>query len=303
VTRSLARTLIACGVALIVVLAIVTALAWPRQPAIAARIVKARDTSYEVLIPANGTLERANVEVIPAPVNGNLVRFAVQPGDRVRAGALLATLVAHGAEVAIRAPFAGTVQMLATTPGSSDETLPPGAFVTAGAQLASIARGAGFVVRMDIDEEDVPRVHPGQQARISSDDFAGRVLNGRLLSVAAVVQRGTAPSEVERRVATTVAVEETLPFLRDGMRVDVDIIVSRTGHVMSVDPAALRHDDDGTSYVYVLDAGHARRTVVALGALSATSAVIRSGLHDGEEVVASRDPAIVDGTRIRRERR
>jgi hypothetical protein len=103
-----------------------------------------------------------------------------------------------------------------------------------------------------------------------------------------------------RHVVTTARLDQRLPFLRAGMSVEVDVIVSRLAHVLAIDPAAIRRYGDGAPYVFAVQAGIARKRPIVLGPMDSTTAVVRSGVTAGETVVAERDPAIVDGTRVRR---
>jgi multidrug efflux pump subunit AcrA (membrane-fusion protein) len=93
-------------------------------------------------------------------------------------------------------------------------------------------------------------------------------------------------------VLTTIALEKRLPFLRDGMTVDVDIVTRHDQHVLTAPTDAIRKDDKG-NYILVVHDGRARRAPVTLGAESDTDSVVTSGLHNNDVIVAEKDPDVV----------
>ena len=90
---------------------------------------------------------------------------------------------------------------------------------------------------------------------------------------------------------TTIALERRLPFLRDGMTVDVDIVTHAEKHVLVVPNDAL-HTDERGSFIFVVQGGRARRTNVTLGAQNDTDSIVKSGLHDGDTIVAEKNTAL-----------
>jgi multidrug efflux pump subunit AcrA (membrane-fusion protein) len=141
-------------------------------------------------------------------------------------------------------------------------------------------------------------VRVGQRAIVSGEDFGGRSLRGHVTAISPLAQKSDDPSNTSRQILTTIQLDTTLPYLRDGMSVDVDIVTREEPHVLSVPIDAVRKDDTGPSYVFVVRGGKAQRTNVKLGAQNDTSAVIVSGLHQGDVVVADKSLAVVPGARV-----
>jgi RND family efflux transporter MFP subunit len=205
------------------------------------------------------------------------------------------------ARLRIVAPFAGTVQTIATESGDATRPLQPGDPVTVGMPLATIALDGAFVARFPIEEEDAARVHIGQAARVHSDDFAGRTLSGHVVALDAVARRGDTAADAARHITATVQLDQSLPYLRDGMSVDVDVLVDRLQHVVTIPPPAILRDDTGAPYVLLVRAGTARKTPIALGPMNLTSAVVRSGVAAGDAVIEPHGIALADGARVRPE--
>jgi HlyD family secretion protein len=198
----------------------------------------------------------------------------------------------------ITAPFAGVVQTIATQSSDSLRTLQPGDAVVVGQAMVTISSDSGFVVRAKVDEQDVSAVLVGQAVNVSGEDLGTDVLPGHVAQIGATAQKSDDPSNTSRQVVTTIALDATRPFLRDGMSVDVDIITIDRRHVITVPAEAVQHDPNGKPYVLVAVDGRATKRSVKLGPANDTQAVIDSGVALGDLVIAEHNLAIVDGVRV-----
>ncbi|MGD1065488.1 MAG: hypothetical protein ABR975_01570, partial [Vulcanimicrobiaceae bacterium] len=106
------------------------------------------------------------------------------------------------------------------------------------------------------------------------------------------------PSNTARQVVTTIALDRTTPYLRDGMNVDVDIVTDHRAHALAVPNAALRHDSSGTPYVLVALNGTTAKRIVHVGPANDVATVIVSGLHAGDAVVTDPDATITAGLAV-----
>jgi RND family efflux transporter MFP subunit len=198
----------------------------------------------------------------------------------------------------IVAPFAGVVQTIATQTGDTLRPLQPGDPVTVGQAIVSISSDAGFVVRAKVDEQDVSSVQVGQGAIISGEDLGTSILHGHVATIGATAQKSDDPSNTSRQVVTTIALDGDLPYLRDGMTVDVDLVTVDRAHVLTVPSDAIRHDDGGHPYVLVVNGDVAVKRKLRLGPTNDTEAVVAGGVRPGEVVVADRNPAVADGAHV-----
>jgi HlyD family secretion protein len=202
------------------------------------------------------------------------------------------------ARLRVVAPFAGVVQTIASQTGDTLRQLQPGDTLTTGQALMTISADTGFVVRAKVDEQDVAHIRAGQRATIGGEDLGATKLPGHVLLVAAVAQKSDDPSNTARQVLTTIALDRTLPYLRDGMSVDVDIITLERPHVLAIPADAVRRDANGKPYVLVVKDGRTVKRSVKLGTTSDMQAVVESGLATNETIVAERNVAIVDQMRV-----
>jgi multidrug efflux pump subunit AcrA (membrane-fusion protein) len=202
------------------------------------------------------------------------------------------------ARLRIVAPFPGTVQSVATETSDTLRPLQPGDPVTLGAAVFTLAGDEGFVVRARVDEQDIANVRAGQLALVSGEDLGTTTLPGHVATIGAVAQKSDDPSNTARQIITTIALDRTTPYLRDGMNVDIDIITSHDRRALAIPNDALRHDLAGKPYVLVVVGGKTVKRLVTTGASNDVATVIAGGLHSGETVVSDADAAIVEGINV-----
>ena len=153
--------------------------------------------------------------------------------------------------LAIRAPYDGIVQTIATENSDSLRPLQPGDNISAGQAVVTIAADTGFIVRARVDEQEISQVRRGEAARISGEDLGEKTLSGHVAAIGEVAQKSDDPSNTSRQIITTIRLDGSLPYLRDGMNVDVDIVTTDVPHVLAIASDAIRHDNDKT-YVFVV---------------------------------------------------
>ncbi len=197
----------------------------------------------------------------------------------------------------ITAPVDGTIQTVASQPADPLTSLRPGDPVVAGQALFTIAAGGGFIVKAAVDEQDIINVKTGQRVKITGEDFPGRTLTGYVASIAPVATKSTDPSSTAKQVVTTIRLDGSPSFLRDGMSVDVDILTTDVRNAVVVPSAALNTDGKG-SYVYVVRKGKLAKTYVRTGPKNDTQTVVKSGVLPGDSIVSAKDPVLHDGQNV-----
>ncbi|HET9029699.1 MAG TPA: HlyD family efflux transporter periplasmic adaptor subunit, partial [Candidatus Aquilonibacter sp.] len=81
----------------------------------------------------------------------------------------------------ITAPFSGVIQTVASETNDPLRSLAQGDAVTAGQALFTIASNEGFIVKAQVDEQDIINVRVGQRANITGQDFPGKTLRGHVV--------------------------------------------------------------------------------------------------------------------------
>lgn len=185
----------------------------------------------------------------------------------------------------IIAPFSGTIETVATEPNDPLRALQPGDPVTGGQALFTIAANGGFVVKAQVDEQDIINVHVGQRANITGQDFPGVTIHGHVVRIAPVAIRSTDASSTAKQVLTTIALDDSPGFLRDGMSADIDILTTDIPRALTVPNGAIVKEN-GKSYVFVVKNGTARKRLVTLGTVGDNATILKSGVAPGDTIVA-----------------
>ena len=208
--------------------------------------------------------------------------------ERDRANATVLLALRQEEDRRIVAPLDGIVMKREVEPGET---------VAANAVMFTIASPTNLRVAADVDERDMPQIHPGAPVAIRADAFPGEVFRAKVTKIR--WQGDTA--------TRTYRVEATLPAdtkLLIGMTVDTNIIVSDQPDALLVPPAAVRHDPPegsrpGAAYVFQVKDGRTERTNVVLGATGPDAIQIRSGLPPNATILAQPPDGLTSGRQVR----
>jgi RND family efflux transporter MFP subunit len=186
----------------------------------------------------------------------------------------------------IRAPAAGVVLRRLTDPGV---IVAPGTPV-----LVFRNDSRGLVFRANLADRDAVRVRAGDRVDVTIDAFPGRVMRGRVSTVAAASTPGTGTFEVEIALPAQQG-------LASGLIGRARIFVQSRGRWprLPLDAVVEAHGDTAIVYVVPEGSSHATRRLVVLAELQADGyAAVTDGLVDGERVVIRGGAWLVDGSEV-----
>jgi HlyD family secretion protein len=197
----------------------------------------------------------------------------------------------------IVAPISGIVQTVTTQTSDTLRSLQSGDPVTEGQALFTIASDDRYVVRAQVDEQDIINVRLGQRANVTGQDFPNKTIVGHVSYISPVAQKSTDASSTAKQILTTISLDSSPAFLKDGMSADIDIVTTSIPHAIVVPNDAI--GKDGThSYVYVVQKGIVAKRTISTGLVGDTTTVVTAGLNAGETIVTSKDPQIKPGVRV-----
>ncbi len=160
---------------------------------------------------------RERARVVEAPARSDELARAQAAVAQARARVHEAE--AQLAKTTVRAPLAGTILRVVRRPGESVLLEGPD-----GGHLVTIADLSVLRVRADVDERDVARLRPGQQAWVTADAYGERRFTGRVIRVSDMLGRkNVRTDEPTEKVDTKVL--ETLIELDPGQRLPVGLRV------------------------------------------------------------------------------
>ena len=261
--------------------------------------LKVRQGNYEAAVAkaeSEGEKAQANVKVTEVPEYSDEsyesqlseARSAVSTAQDAlnTANKAYNEAVAQTEKRVVKAPQGGTLVSFgavvgaAVGEGSSENPL---------AQIADISK---MKVSIDVNETDINNVKKGMAARCTFSAMPELELAGSVVSVASTAggsnEEGWGNSGVVN-FPVVVVIDKPDPALRLGMTVNVDVLTQSVPDALVVPTMAVMEDEDG-SYVEVVTDEESMKTEkrkVTLGPRSASQAVVKSGLSEGEGVVLS----------------
>lgn len=143
---------------------------------------------------------------------------------------------------------------------------------------------------VDVDEEDIPLVRPGQKVLIKSDSFPGRVLEAR---VGRITPKG---DPINKTFRVRVTLPDDTPLMV-GMTTEVNIVTAEKADALLIPSAAVVD-----SKVYVAEDGRVAERAVTIGIRGRNRVEVLDGLGPDDQVLAAPPAGITPGERVRAKR-
>ncbi len=197
----------------------------------------------------------------------------------------------------VTAPFDGVIQSITADPDDPLRPIQVGTPITEGQALFTIATTDNYIVRAEVDEQDIINVSLGQRAFITGEDFPGHTIVGRVVQISPIATKSSDASSTAKQVLTTIVLDASPAFLKDGMNVDVDILTTDLHRALSVPNTAIV-TQNGANYIFVVAGGVAHKRRVTLGVAGDTRTQVLRGLSPGDRIVSQRYTLLTDGARV-----
>jgi RND family efflux transporter MFP subunit len=197
----------------------------------------------------------------------------------------------EAAEAALRRSRDTRAQMQLTAP--ADGTIirrdaEIGEYAPVNTPLFYMAGPQPLRIAAEVDEEDMPRVVPGQRVLIRSDAFPERSFEGRVLEI---TPRGDTVAR-SYRVRIGFVGESPLPI---GMSTETNIVIEERPTALLVPASALADD---AVWVVAAD-GRVARRALKIGVRAPDRVEVLEGLAEGDSFVDRPPATLHDGQRVR----
>lgn len=197
----------------------------------------------------------------------------------------------------VRAPIDGKVTSLKAEMG---EMAIPGQSNLPGATLMIISDMHELMAEVKVNESEVVRLHPGQEAQVAVDSLPGRVFDGKVYEVATGSEGGVGQDANMYlvKVALTMSSPD-IATLRPGMSARAVILSRKVEGALRVPLQAVLEKDMSPedaakkglllaptrNVVMVVKNGHAEEREVQLGIADTEHFEVKSGLSEGDKVL------------------
>ena len=198
-----------------------------------------------------------------------------------QAAAALAIAKTNLDQTNVIAPFDGVVAQKLLDPGASVTTQTP-VFVLIAKALES---------HVTVDEARIGQVKPGLDVEMSVPAYPGKVLRGKVATVAPAGDARAHTFDVKVQVA------DPDNQLKAGMFAQVSIIVAQKADALLVPSAGIQQQIRGTT-LFVVANGKAALKVVKVGVTDETNSEILEGVSAGDQVVIVGQNTLRDGQAV-----
>ncbi|MBO8165486.1 MAG: HlyD family efflux transporter periplasmic adaptor subunit [Brevibacillus sp.] len=278
----------------------------------------------------SATVAKAPVVEIKAPASGKVSKVLVKKQDQVQEGQLLVQLENKSDEISttknmekiqleiqeiqkriesyqeeqatygpVLSPIAGEVVSMNVDPGSK---------INAGAEIAEIVNYDELSLVIPVDELDIPKVKPGQQAEVTVDALPDKTFVGEVVEIAkeGVTQNGVSTFDVTIRITDFEGV-------KPGMTSHAKIIVEKKDDVLLLPVEAIQ-ESQGKKFVLLRPESSAQvddssternsrsnRSMkqVEVGLHNETHIEVISGVEEGDQVIL---PSVMSSSGSQRSR-
>lgn len=197
----------------------------------------------------------------------------------------------------VRAPFAGVAVSKDAQPGEMVSPVSAGGgFTRTG--ISTIVDMTSLEIEVDVNESHIAKVYPGQPADAVLDAYPDWHIPATVRTVIPTADRQKATVKV--RLTFDDLDPKILPDM--GVKVAFQEPVDEetaTATAQAIVPRTAVFDDNGQSYVFVVEDGILDRRAISTGREAGSDVEITAGVTTGESIVVSGPDGLAGGDRVR----
>jgi len=180
----------------------------------------------------------------------------------------------------IRSPIDGKVTALNKELG---EQVIQGTVNVPGSVIMEVSDMSAIDLEVEVNEIESARIRTGMSATVTIEALGDREFPGTVVEIGQSAFRPTGRDVSVFKVK--IALNELDDAMKPGMTGKAEIQVAKKENALSVPIEAVRTDDDGAKFVFLVDNGKARKTEIETGLSNDARIEITSGLKAGQQVV------------------
>lgn len=209
--------------------------------------------------------------------------------EAAQAAAAVRQLDARIQQKSIRAPFSGQIGI---------RRINPGQYLNAGDVIATLTQLDPIYVNFTLPQQDLPKLAPGMQVRVTVDAAPDKVLTGRISSIEPRIDGET------RNVVVQALLPNSDRFLKSGMYATAWLALPATTDSIVLPLTAIQTSASGDSVILVQDAdaqgiGKAVAVPVVTGRRLGEEVVVTQGVKAGDIVVMAGQNRLPPGAMVK----
>ncbi len=187
-------------------------------------------------------------------------------------------------ESTIRSPIDGTL---------AERLIDMGTTVSPQMNVACVVDASKVRIRIGVSEKEIHKIKKEQEVKVSVDAFPREQYRGTVFAVGIKANETTLTFPVEVAI-----VNDREPMLKPGMVSRLRIQTANHSQVTVIPQEAI-HNDEGGSFVFVVQDGVARRVDINPDSIVDSQVIIRDGLSPGDLLITVGSHTISEGTRVK----
>jgi RND family efflux transporter MFP subunit len=182
-------------------------------------------------------------------------------------------------KLTVTAPFDGILTL---------QPVKPGDYITLNTPVATVTDTSGYIITVEVDELDIPRLKTGQQAVIALDALPEKRFSAVVARIVPQTDRVTKTSKVYLRFTRSAG------LIQAGMTATANIIYNTKKSALLVRKSSV-FEEGRQSYVWKIDKGRLKKQHVRTGESDLTYIEIVSGIAAGDLVVVTPEEKFREG--------
>jgi HlyD family secretion protein/macrolide-specific efflux system membrane fusion protein len=203
--------------------------------------------------------------------------------QRDRAKEAMRYALGNAAKMTVHSPMEGVVVYNTIWLGGRMGTVQQGDQVRPGVPFMQVVDPSRMEVRVELNQVDLLKVHPGQQAQLHLDAYPGMTLPAVLEELSPLGHTGQF-SEMVRSFTARFSVQGNDPRLLPDLSAAMDLDLGSENNMLVV-PHQSVGTESGHSFVWLKTSSGYEKRVVKIGRRNDLSAVVESGLAEGDVIL------------------
>lgn len=186
-------------------------------------------------------------------------------------------------KLTVRAPFRGILTM---------QNVKKGDYVAGNTLVARVVDTSSYMVSVEVDELDIPRIRNGQAATIALDAYPDKRLSAVVSRIVPQTDRVTKTSKI------FLTLEQPSENIQAGMTATANIIYDIRPHALLVRKSSV-FEENRQSYVWKIEKGRLKKQLIRPGASDMTFIEVLQGLKKGDKVALAPEKSLHEGMDVR----
>lgn len=214
--------------------------------------------------------------------------------QRDRAKDAMHYALGNAAKMTVHSPMAGVVVYNTIWLGGRMGTVQQGDQVRPGLPFLQVVDPSRMEVRVELNQVDLLKIHPGQRAQMHLDAYPGMTLPAVLDELSPLGHTGQF-SETVRSFTARFSVQGNDPRLLPDLSAAMDLDLASVTDALVVPCQSVRFEA-AQAFVWRKTSGGFEKRAVEIGLRNDLSAVVKSGLAEGDVIQrdASQGPGVVE---------